>query len=265
MREHFTFDVEGAQCHSTLDDGDKTVGLLIVTGGNEIRSGAFAGQAQIAARIASNGYPVVRFDRRGVGDSEGENGEFQCSAPDIAGAIRAFKARKPKVKAIIGFGICDGAAALMLAEGAECSALVLANPWTFDEEQADAMPAEAIRERYAAKLKDPGEWKRLLSGGVNLRKLAGGLKAARNTAPPPPSNLLEALKDGIAEFSGEIRFLVAKRDRTGGAFLSAWAEDDRIVVSGTADHAFSDPTDQDWLVAQLLSALDEQARQLDMG
>ena len=265
MREHFTFNVDGAQCHATLDDGAKRVGLLIVTGGNEIRSGAFAGQAHIAARIAAKGYPVLRFDRRGVGDSEGENAEFHSASPDIAAALAAFKARKPELRAVAGFGICDGAAALMLAEGAGCSALVLANPWTFDDDHANAMPAEAIRERYAAKLKDPSEWKRLLIGGVNLRKLAGGLKAARNTAPPAPSNLLESLKAGIASFAGEIRFLVAKRDRTGAAFLSAWGEDDRIAVSAKADHAFSDPADQDWLVQQLLSTLDEQARQLDMG
>ncbi len=55
----------------TLDDAPGTTGLLIVSGGNEVRAGAFAGQARLAAEIAAAGHPVFRFDRRGVGDSTG--------------------------------------------------------------------------------------------------------------------------------------------------------------------------------------------------
>ncbi|HEY6965299.1 MAG TPA: hydrolase 1, exosortase A system-associated, partial [Erythrobacter sp.] len=55
----------------TLDTAPGSTGLLIVTGGNEVRSGAFGGQAALAARIAAAGFPVFRFDRRGIGDSEG--------------------------------------------------------------------------------------------------------------------------------------------------------------------------------------------------
>jgi len=114
MRRLTGFVCEGAWCAATLDTGDSDTGLLIVSGGNEIRSGAHAGQASLAARLAHEGFPVFRYDRRGVGDSEGENPTFRHSGPDIAAAIAAFKAAAPHVSRVVAFGNCDAAAALML-------------------------------------------------------------------------------------------------------------------------------------------------------
>ena len=51
-RLHLTFGCGDATLAGTLDTAPGTSGLLIVTGGNEVRSGAFSGQAQLAARIA---------------------------------------------------------------------------------------------------------------------------------------------------------------------------------------------------------------------
>ncbi|RZA26755.1 MAG: hydrolase 1, exosortase A system-associated, partial [Proteobacteria bacterium] len=49
-RRHITFDCEGANLAGTIDDAPGKVGLLLVTGGNETRGGAFSGQAQLAAK-----------------------------------------------------------------------------------------------------------------------------------------------------------------------------------------------------------------------
>ena len=103
----------------TLDTAPGTSGLLIVSGGNELRSGAFSGQSQLAAKIAKAGFPVFRFDRRGIGDSEGENRGYQKSSKDIRSAIEAFRAIAPQVDRVVGFGNCDAASALMLFEGAQ--------------------------------------------------------------------------------------------------------------------------------------------------
>src|SRR3569833_917642 len=94
-RRHLSFACEGARLAATLDEAAGSAGLLFVSGGNETRAGAISGQAQHAARIAGAGYPVFRFDRRGVGDSEGENRGFRASAPDIAAALQAFRAACP--------------------------------------------------------------------------------------------------------------------------------------------------------------------------
>ena len=112
MRHQLSFPCEGATLAATLDEAPGTTGLLIVSGGNEIRSGAHRGMATLAQRIAAAGHPVFRFDRRGIGDSEGENTGYTNSGPDIAAAIAAFRRAAPQLTRIIAFGNCDAASAL---------------------------------------------------------------------------------------------------------------------------------------------------------
>lgn len=264
-RRHLIFACEGETLAGTLDDAPGASGLLIVTGGNEIRSGAFSGQAQLAARVAAAGHAVFRYDRRGVGDSSGTNRGFRGSAPDIAAALAAFRAAKPTLARVIGFGNCDAASALMLAAGGACDALVLANPWTIENDDGK-LPPDAIRARYAAKLKNPRELLRLATGKVSLRRLAGGVAQALRPAPAP-TTLAQEMKTGLDNFDGPVRFLLAERDRTAQAFLSTWdAADKRLSHCPGANHAFAEPAARDWLFARLLETLaDEEARQLDMG
>jgi exosortase A-associated hydrolase 1 len=265
-RRHLTFVCEGLRLVGTLDSAPQGAGLLWVSGGNELRCGAFSGQAQLAARIAAAGYSVFRFDRRGVGDSEGENHGFHSSGPDIAAALAAFRRESPGLTRIVAFGNCDAASALMLNRGAGCDCLVLANPWTIEDNDDDAPPPAAIRARYAAKLKDPREWVRLARGGVSLGKLAKGLVRAAGPAAAPTS-LAQQIKTGLEGFSGPVRILLAERDRTAQAFIGAWDKSDaRLVHCPGASHAFVEAGSRQWLLEQLLAALaDEQARQLDVG
>jgi exosortase A-associated hydrolase 1 len=244
----------GARLAATLDEAPGTTGLLVISGGNETRAGAFSGQAQLAARIAEAGFPVFRFDRRGVGDSEGSNSGFRGSAPDIAAAFAAFRAEAPKLQRIVAFGNCDAASALMLQAGAGADALVLANPWTLDDENAPP-PPDAVRQRYAAKLRNPREWLRLLTGKVSLGKLAGGLRHAAGPAPAATS-LSREMAAGLDRFGGPVTILLADRDRTARLFAAGWDKDDRrIVTVPEASHAFVEPVANALLVDQLLAAL----------
>ena len=256
-RTHFSFSCEGSQLAASCDHADGDVGLLIISGGNELRSGAFAGHARIARDISTAGYPVFRFDRRGVGDSEGANHGFEDSSADVAAAIQAFRDAHPSLGAIVGFGNCDAASALMLQSGAGFDALVLSNPWTFDgDDEPDAMPAQAIRSRYLDKLRSPAEIKRLLTGGVSFTKLLGGLKRAVASEAPEPTGLTEKIRFGVDQFSGKVRFLLAERDRTAQAFLAHWDESDaRIRKCPNATHAYVEPEAYDWLVNQLVDIL----------
>ncbi|MET1754812.1 hydrolase 1, exosortase A system-associated [Novosphingobium sp. RD2P27] len=258
IRRHLTFVCGHDVLVGTLDEpasDNGTVGLLLITGGNEVRSGAWAGQAQFAASIATAGYSVLRFDRRGCGDSEGVNAEFRSSAPDIAAALDAFRRECPQLEHVIGMGNCDAASALMLSGGAGCDALILSNPWTFDSDTPDETPPEAVRSHYRNRLTDLGAVKRLLTGEVAIGPLLRSLISAAKPAPSP-GTLAQAMAAGIADFSGPVRFLIAKRDRTGLAFLSTWEKGDaRLHQCPNASHSFVEPHAREWLIEQTLSEL----------
>ncbi|MFA9200950.1 MAG: hydrolase 1, exosortase A system-associated [Cypionkella sp.] len=253
-RLHLAFPRGPLMLAGTLDTAPGASGLLLVSGGNEIRSGAFSGQAALAARIAEAGFPVFRFDRSGIGDSDGENRGFRHSAGDIAAALAAFRAIAPQVERVVGFGNCDAASALMLGEGAGCDALVLSNPWTIEGADA-APPPEAVRARYAAKLRSPREVWRLLSGGVDLAKLARGLRqAARGKGAP--TTLAGEMAAGLARFSGPVRIVLAGADRTAQEFAQHWdPADPRLHRCERAGHAWAEPHARAFLEEQLLAVL----------
>lgn len=261
-RRHFTFACAGAQLAGSLDLAPGTTGLLIVSGGNEVRAGPWGSQAELARKVAAAGFPVLRFDRRGVGDSEGENHGFTSSAPDLAAALRAFRAHVPTLKRIVAYGNCDAASALMLAGGAGCDALVLANPWTFEPEPepaaplgAPATPPAALRRHYARRLFDRTAWARLLSGKVRLRPLGASLAGAMRR-DPPPGTLAQAMAAGLARFDGPVTILLAGNDRTAAAFRACWnPADPRLRTCPGASHSFVEPPARIWLHGQILGAL----------
>lgn len=273
MRRLMGFDCEGAWCAATLDKGDKTTGLLIVSGGNEIRSGAHAGQAALAAHVATFGFPVFRYDRRGVGESEGENRGFESSAADIAAAVATFRAEVPHLQQIVAFGNCDAASSLALFHGGlPIDRLVLANPWVIEanpESDAPAPPsAAAIRARYWARLKNPRSLIDLLTGKIDLRKLAGGLaRAAQNEVP---TGLAQRIGNTLSTSATPVTILLASRDTTAMAFIAAWKagafnalrgrDDIDVQTLDSASHSFADADSRAWLREQIAKALRAEPR-----
>lgn len=258
MRRHLTFPCGHDTLVGTLDmeAATGTTGVLLVSGGREIRAGSWGGQAQLAARLAAAGVPVLRYDRRGVGESEGRDPGFLHTREDIAAALAAFHAAVPSLRRVFAFGNCDAAAALMLhAADLGLDGLVLANPWTLetDDAQSAAAPA-ALRQRYLAKLANPREVLRLLTGGVNLAKLARGLKRA--AAAPARSSLVDSMAANLSGFPGPVTILLATGDRTAQMFAAVWpAEDPRIQRHASSGHSFAGDEAQGWLLERLLEAL----------
>jgi len=261
MRKLIEFDCAGETLVGTLDDAGGTTGLLIVSGGNEIRIGAHRGMAQLAERLAAVDHPVLRYDRRGIGDSTGENGGFESSAADIAAAVSAFRATG--VEKVVAFGNCDAATAIAFFHAeAGIDALVLANPWTI--EAVDEMPpAAAIRSHYAAKLRDPKEWLRLARGGVNIAKLAKGLRKASQKPPEAPAGLPARLALALSDAQVPVTILLAKGDNTAIAFADTFkrpvfdaARGKVTVVPLDSDsHSFASPEDKAWLLQRVLERL----------
>jgi len=260
MRRLISFACEGATLVGTLDEGTRDTGLLIVSGGNEPRMGAHRGQGLMAAHIAGRGFPVFRFDRRGVGDSEGTNGGWESSAPDIAAATAAF-AQTTGVAHILGFGNCDAASALaMFGPAAGLDGVLLSNPWLADEPDA-LPPAAAIRRHYMRKLASPAEWLRLARGAVDLGRLRQGL--SKIAAPPAPLDRTAApLLDAVGRWGDAATIIVARGDATGVAFrAAARGHGFAMQALATDSHSYADAMDalEQAIVARLAAAVSDQS------
>lgn len=262
MRRLMTFPCAGETLFGTLDHAPGRTGLLIVSGGNEIRIGAHRGMALLAQGLAARGIPVFRFDRRGIGDSTGRNGGFLSSGPDIGSAAATFCA-ETGIERLAAFGNCDAATALAIfGAAAGIDRLILANPWVI--EPTDALPpAAAIRARYLAKLRDPGEWFRLVRGGVNLRKLVRGLTKVAGTASQEGGDLAARLAAALRQDRRDATILLAARDNTAIAFREAFAGPAftaaraaiPVISRDTASHSFARPGDAAWLEERIVAAL----------
>ncbi len=262
MRRLINFSCEGQSLSGTLDSALSKTGLLIVSGGNEIRIGAHRGMAKLAGDIAGGGYPVFRFDRRGIGDSEGENGGFTTSGPDIATAIAAFREACPELTQIVAFGNCDAASALLLHRPEGIAAHVLSNIWVV-ERTDELPPPAAIRARYAERLKDPKAWIGLFTGAINIRKLIGGLM--RIAKPQVPTSLAQDVAVGLAAIKGPVTILLAEQDGTAIAFADAWngpafagargRSDISIKKIASASHSFASASDYAALRETILKTL----------
>jgi exosortase A-associated hydrolase 1 len=238
MRRIVPVSCEGETLVATIDGpAEARIGWLFVTGGRQTRVGPHRLYERMARRMAEAGHAVIRFDRRGVGDSGGTDGGYLASGPELHAALEALKGRFLLLETVLGFGLCDGATALAL-HGVRLDGMVAANPWVV-EPQGDLPPAAAIRGHYAKRLGDIGAWKRLLSGGVNLRTLARGL--ARSAAKEDDS-----LARRFAEGAPRPCIVLAEGDGTAQAFAAAWKglarprEAATLITVPTASHSFAD-------------------------
>jgi exosortase A-associated hydrolase 1 len=233
MRRLISFTCDGATLVGALDEGDDAHGLLIVTGGSDVRWGSHRLFERLAREIAAQGHPVFRFDRRGVGDSDGDDPGYAGSGPDIAAALAQFRRLCPKLERVAGFGLCDGATALAVA-APTLDGLVLANPWLVEPQ--DGMPPQAaIRRRYAAALTSGTGWRRLLGGAIDYRKAARGAwsLASRRESRSLAQRVLRALD------RRQVCFVLASGDATAQAAEPLLGSGRDVVTVETSSHSFA--------------------------
>jgi exosortase A-associated hydrolase 1 len=261
MRRLLSFECDGAALGGSLDAAAGTTGLLIVTGGTQTRIGSHRMFERLAFALAGEGWPCFRFDRRGVGDSAGEDPDFRGSAPDLAAAAAAFRREQPQLTRLLGFGLCDGASALALhGRAAGVDGLVLVNPW-FVEAEAGAPAAAAIRARYKDQLTSLAGWKRLLSGSISYRKL---LKGIAKIVASRPSSLAGEIAASMAKAGLPAQLILATRDGTAIAAEAEWSSpafktlrraNPAPVTIESDSHTFSRPGDEAALLAAVKRAL----------
>lgn len=160
------------------------VGVLIVVGGPQYRVGAHRQFLLLARALAAAGIPCLRFDLRGMGDSNGDAVDYLHARADIHAAIEAFKTRCPGLRGVVPWGLCDGAAAILLhaATRPEIAGLVLLNPWV---RQQHTHAQSLVRHYYWNRLRSKDFWRKLLRGGVDIGRAARGLLAALRQSRGP--------------------------------------------------------------------------------
>jgi len=208
-------------------------GVLVVVGGPQYRVGSHRQFLLLARDLAAAGFPVLRFDYRGMGDSDGEPRSFEEIGPDIRAALDAFQAAVPGLREFVIWGLCDGAAAgLLYAPGdPRVTGLILLNPWVRTEA---TLARSYVAEYYTRRLLDREFWRKLASGQVRIgaslagflgmaaRALGVGQDAAgapRGSGPDPDgANLPERLRRALAAYAGQTLIILSGRDLTAGEF-----------------------------------------------
>jgi len=269
MESAVRFECEGEPLVGILHKPDAAArrGVLIVVGGGpQYRAGGHRQLTLWSRFLCARGYPVFRFDYRGMGDSHGTFRGFEDVDHDIQAAIDRFVAEVPSLEEIVLWGECDAASAILFYayRDPRVKGAVLLNPWV----RTEAGEAKAIlRFYYLNRLTQPSFWRKVLSLRFNpVASLASALKLMRQSraavataAPAPAAGGLEAaiprdlplpdrLLMGLRRFKGPVMLVLSGRDLVAREFDAvaggspAWQEEFRRKPVTRHDLAEGDHT-----------------------
>ncbi|MBK6388240.1 MAG: hydrolase 1, exosortase A system-associated, partial [Rhodoferax sp.] len=157
--------------------------IVVIVGGPQYRVGSHRQFVLLSRELASAGYAVLRFDYRGMGDSEGAHRTFDSVSSDIGAAIGILQQRVPSVKHVALWGLCDGASAALLyfheTHDPRVNGLCLLNPWIRSEA---SLAKTQVKHYYGRRLMQKEFWHKLASGKVTLRAVVGFVKKTRLAA-----------------------------------------------------------------------------------
>jgi exosortase A-associated hydrolase 1 len=140
--------------------GYSSIGVLLVVGGPQYRVGSHRQFILLARMLAANGVHVLRFDYRGMGDSQGDVRSFADVDEDIKSALDAFYQYCTDMQGVAIWGLCDAAsAALFYAyQDERVKGLILLNPWVFTA-QGSAMTY--LKHYYLQRIMSPDLWRKV--------------------------------------------------------------------------------------------------------
>lgn len=228
------FDCAGARLYGILSRpaADATQppaaarGVLVVVGGPQYRAGSHRQFTLLARSLAADGIAVMRFDYRGMGDSEGATRAFDSVGDDLRAAIDAFMGAAPEVREVVLWGLCDAASAIGMyaAQDPRVTGLVLLNPWVRTE---DGLARATLRHYYRARLREPDFWKNLVRGRWNWRASLSSLLALTrsatragvgSSATGSGTSLPDRMHAGLRDFGGRVLLVTAGADLTAREF-----------------------------------------------
>lgn len=228
----FAFDCQGDELIGFLHHGDqrRDIGVLtLVAGGPQYRGGVGRQLLNLGRRLASEGIPVMRFDSRGIGDSEGTFRRFSSMQDDISSAIDEFKKRAPHVRGVILWGGCDAATSALINahKFSDVICVIAGNPFV----SSPATASKAKRKHYRSRLLQASFWKKVIRMEYNFGEYATAALSKSPSKRPKvegknsgrknddgDDGFLKDLLTGLLNFKGKILFLMGDRFLTSDEF-----------------------------------------------
>jgi len=210
-------------------------GVLVVTGGPQYRVGSHRQFTILARTLSQRGIPVMRFDRRGMGDSEGGPRSVDRIDEEIRAAMKEFFMQVPEMQEVVIWGLCDAAAAaaLYVATDHRVRGLVLFNPRVRTRQRAAPVSKNVASDR-------PDVVATATALRQNMRPAASNDGDGDENAALP----LQVI-DSLAGYAGQVLVILFGDDLTGAEFARLMTHHKvrarRIDVSG-ANHTFASRT-----------------------
>lgn len=250
----------------------QSIGVVIVVGGPQTRVGSHRQFVLLARALAASGYPCLRFDYTGMGDSSGPLPDFESAGDDIRAACDALLEAEPECRSIALWGLCDGATAAVFhaATDERVATVIAANPWA----RSDATRSAAlVKTHYGSRLRSPEFWKKLLSGRLDMIATAreaighvwrarGAARAGDGGAGAHAGDLPTRLAAALHGLRAKVHLQLSGRDLTATEFDVAMKNGGIFDVSSAStlrlddsDHTFSEPASWSAVIDDTLTVL----------
>lgn len=260
------FDCEGDQLVGllSLPEDALEIGLVVVVGGPQYRVGSHQQFVYLSRSLANKGIPCLRFDYRGMGDSEGCPRSFESIDTDIACAAKELMNRVACVRQVVLCGLCDGASAALIALGSvpKVAGVIALNPWVRSETSLDQA---LVKHYYVQRVLSREFWVKVFTGKLGIvravsefsrRASAAFAGTLRSTALKPEStgtliSYQDRMCDGLMNVQVPALIVLSGRDLAAQEYMAyaasdqrwkqALAANSRIVTEhlAQADHTFS--------------------------
>lgn len=220
----FTINCEGEFIVGVLhapNTARNTAIVMMPAGELQYRVGCGRQLVEFAREVSGKGFPVVRFDPRGVGDSSGEYVGVDHVGSELKAVIARLKTDFPEVNRVVLWGGCAAASGIMMHTHSlpEVSGWILSNPAV----KSRQVRALAHRGHYLRRLRDAKFWRKVFTLQYNPWDYAKAF-AAQAFASPPESPRQEnpSASDGVVGNGEELfmqRMLDGVQEFTGSALL----------------------------------------------
>ena len=233
--------------------------VAILSAGITHRVGPNRLHVSLARALAHRGFPTLRFDLSGVGESETATDQDSYEVRtdrEVGEALNVLAARAPADRFVL-VGLCSGADNSLRAalRDTRVAGAVLIEGYAFGSQGY-------LIDYYSRRLIRPETWRRLIHGRISIRDVVAGISGIRRPRPapspdpddagrffrmPPPDRIVADLRH-LAGRGTELLFVLSRDSPSEYNFrrivkpvLHGGPLQDRVEVKtfGDTDHTFS--------------------------